>query len=158
MKKENIQFNLNFGGFYESFHSAQIDFVIEAFELDWETIDFKIVYDEYAIEWLNLMSNELGFDLIYKGLDSPKFYNYRTDEIITEITHENFEALKREYLTNECIDYINKESASRDGFNSFYSGIDAVSKESSILAAYIFSYILDSELIEIDLCEIEINL
>ena len=157
-KNENIQFNLNFGGFYHSEHSDQIDWQIEAFELDYDKIDFKQVHSEYANDWLNLLSNELELDLIYKGLDSPRFYNFRTDEIITEITQANFKALKDEYLTAECIEYINKESASRDGFNSFYSGIDAVSKEPSILASYIFNYILSAELIEIDLSEIEINL
>ena len=158
MKNGNIEFNLNFGGFYESEHSNQIDWQIEAFQLDWEKIDFKQVYGEYANKWLNLLSNELGLDLIYKGLDSPRFYNFRTDEIITEITQANFKALKDEYLTAECIEYINKESASRDGFSSFYSGIDAVSKEPSILASYIFNYILAAELIEIDFTEIQINL
>ena len=157
-KNENIEFNLNFGGFYYSEHSNQIDWKIEAFELDFDTIDFKQVHSEYANDWLNLLSNELGLDLIYKGLYSPRFYNFRTDEIITEITQANFKALKDEYLTAECIDFINLNSASRDGFSSFYSGIDAVSKEPGILASYIFKYILADELIEIDLSEIEINL
>jgi hypothetical protein len=157
-QNKNIQFNLNFGGFYDSEHSSQIDWQIEAFELDCDKIDFKQVYSEYANDWLNLLSNELELDLIYKGLDSPRFYNFRTDEITTEITQANFKALKDGYLTDECIEYINKESASRDGFTSFYNGIDAVSKEPSILASYIFNYILSAELIEIDFSEIEINL
>ena len=157
-KNEKIQFNLNFGGFYCSEHSEIIDSQIEAFELDWETVNFKQVHREYASDWLDLLSNEIDLDLKFIDLDSPKYYNFRTDEITTEITEANFEALKDEYLTDECINYINKESASRDGFASFYNGFKAVSKEPGILAAYIFSYILDSEQIEIDLHEINLNI
>tara|TARA_R110000803_G_scaffold191603_1_gene254291 strand:- start:461 stop:940 length:480 start_codon:yes stop_codon:yes gene_type:complete len=157
-QNENIQFNLNFGGFYCSEHAEVIENRIESFELDWETVNFKQVHRYYASDWLELLSNEIDIDLKFIELDSPKYYNYRTDEIITEISKANFKALKAEYLTTECIDYINTESASRSGFMSFYSGIDAVSKEPSILAAYIFSYILESEEIEIDLSEINLNL
>ena len=157
-QNENIQFNLNFGGFYYSEHSEIIENRIESFELDLETVNFKEVFNKYASDWLDLLSNEIDVDLKFINLDSPQFYNYRTDEIITEISQSNFEALKDEYLTAECIDYINKESASRDGFASFYNGFKAVSKEPGILAAYIFSYILDSEQIEIDLHEINLNI
>jgi hypothetical protein len=157
-QNENIQFNLNFGGFYCSEHSEMIESQIESFELDWETVNFKQVHHYYASDWLELLSNEIDIDLKFIELDSPKYYNYRTDEIICEISQSNFKALKDEYLTNECIDYINTESASRDGFASFYDGFEAVSKEPSILAAYIFSYILESEQIEIDLHEINLNL
>lgn len=155
---ENIQFNLNFGGFYCSEHSEMIEAQIEAFELDGETVNFKEVFNEYASDWLELLSNEIDLDLKFINLDSPKYYNFRTDEIVTEISKATFEALKAEHLTTECIEYINKESASRSGFASFYDGFEAVSKEPSILAAYIFSYILESEEIEIDLHEINLNL
>ena len=158
MKNENIQFNLNFGGFYCSKHSEMIEAQIEALELDWETINFKDVFNEYSFDWLELLSNEINIDLKFINLDSPQYYNFRTDEIICEISQAKLEVLKDKYLTNECIDYINTESASRSGFTSFCSGFDNVIKEPSILAAYIFSYILESEEIEIDLHEINLNL
>ena len=157
-QNKNIQFNLNFGGFYCSEHSEMIEAQIEALELDWETINFKQVFNEYAFDWLELLSNEINIDLKFINLDSPQYYNYRTDKITAEITKAKLEVLKAEYLTTECIKYINTESASRDGFASFYDGFEAVSKEPSILAAYIFSYMLESEQIEIDLHEINLNL
>ena len=157
-QNENIQFNLNFGGFYWSEHSEIIEDRIESFELDWETVNFKNVFNKYASDWLDLLSNEIRIELKFINLDSPKYYNFRTDEIITEISQSNFEALKDEYLTVECIEYINTESASRDGFMSFCIGFENVSKEPSILAAYIFSYIVESEQIELDLTEINLNI
>ena len=105
-----------------------------------------------------MLSNEIKIDLKFINLDSPTYYNYRTDKIICEITKAKLVILKDKYLTTECIDYINTESASREGFTSFCSGFENVSKEPSILAAYIFSYILESEEIEIDLYEINLNL
>tara|TARA_R110002095_G_scaffold138164_1_gene119673 strand:- start:1722 stop:2132 length:411 start_codon:yes stop_codon:yes gene_type:complete len=135
-----------------------IESTIETFELNSEDLNYKSIFINYASDWLDLLSNEIRIELKFINLDSPKYYNFRTDEIVTEISQSNFEALKDEYLTAECIEYINTESASRDGFASFYDGFENVSKESSILAAYIFSYILESEQIEIDLHEINLNL
>tara|TARA_R110002110_G_scaffold398378_2_gene613851 strand:- start:117 stop:629 length:513 start_codon:yes stop_codon:yes gene_type:complete len=144
MKRTNdrIEFALEFGGFYNSHHSDRIDNDIEMYEYDWEEIDFKKTNINYCKGLLSEVNNEFDFNLEFIELESPKFYNFKTDEIITSISFREFTKLKKEYSNDEYfVEWVNKESKSRDGFSSFYSGIDAILEEDSILLQYIFRYI-----------------
>jgi len=163
---KTIEFALEFGGFYHSLHSDKIDNDIEMFEYDWEEVDYKKTHINYSKEFLLCLNNELDMNLKFVELVSPKEYNFTTDRIIAEIKYADFKKLKKEYLTNnKFINWLNKVSKSYDGFFSFYSGVEEVSKENDILLQYIFRYILrvENENIESDIYydieyELELNI
>lgn len=162
-EKNKLDFNINFGGFYESTH----DFMIESsaysmLDIDFDdndnddndsyyaardklenTIDWQAMQKQYCIDWLDLFNNEFDLDIEYKGLDSPSAYNYETDKIIGAIDWLTFTELESKMLANsDFIDYVNENSKSYDGFNSFYEGIDAVGENSAIMMMYITDYLL----------------
>ena len=151
--KKRLEFALEFGGFYHSHHSETIDNDIASYDYDWEKIDYKKTHDNYCKGLLESVNNELDINLEFVELDSPREYNFTTDKIITSIPHKEFADLKQEYINDtEFVDWINEESRSRDGFSSFYSGLDAIIKEDDILLQYIFRYInIENSTIDLEL-------
>lgn len=153
------EFTLNFGGFYESIHSDKIDVQIDLLGINWEAIDYKKTFTNYSISYLNKLSNYLDIDLDFVELDSPRFYNYRTDTIIAKINNKDFKKLKSIYLIdNDFVSFVNEESKSREGFTSFYNGIEEVKKESSMLLEYIFNYIFFTENQDLDFYDLEFEI
>jgi len=163
-KTKDVIFCLPFGGFYHSEHSERVDSKIEsdyedgefpAFEE--ENIDYKKTYINYSKEWLNQLNSEMDLELEFVEIDSPPYYNFTTDKIVSKISEQQFEEVKEKYLgMEEAVDWINTVSKSRDGFHSFYSGIEAVSECDEILMQYIFQYIIEvEEEVEIDVYDIE---
>tara|TARA_R110000751_G_scaffold232414_1_gene333487 strand:+ start:41 stop:532 length:492 start_codon:yes stop_codon:yes gene_type:complete len=153
MDKKRLEFALEFGGFYHSWHSETIDNDIANYDYDWEEVDYKKTHDNYCKGLLESVNNELDINLEFVELDSPREYNFTTDKIITSIPHKEFTDLKQEYTNDsEFVEWINEESRSRDGFSSFYSGLDAIIKEDDILLQYIFRYInIENSTIDLEL-------
>ena len=138
-----IEFDLEFGGFYYSTHSDRIDNDIETLEYDFEQIDWKKTHLSYAESFLNNLNYEFDLDLGFLGLNSPREYNFTTDKIICSIKNKDFKKIKAKYTTDTTFaGWVNENSKSRDGFFSFYSGIEEVVKEDSVLLQYIFKYML----------------
>ena len=152
MDKKRLEFALEFGGFYHSWHSERIDNDISHYDYDWEKVDYNKTYDNYCKGLLENVNYELDLNLEFVELDSPREYNFTTDKIITSIPHKEFTDLKQEYTNDkEFVDWINEESRSRDGFSSFYSGLDAIIKEDDILLQYIFRYInIQNDSVDLD--------
>ncbi len=152
MDKKRLEFALEFGGFYHSWHSERIDNDISHYDYDWEKVDYNKTYDNYCKGLLENVNYELDLNLEFVELDSPREYNFTTDKIITSIPHKEFTDLKQEYTNDkEFVDWINEESRSRDGFSSFYSGLDAIIKEDDILLQYIFKYInIQNDSVDLD--------
>ena len=150
--KKKLEFALEFGGFYHSWHSERIDNDIEMYDYDWEEIDYKKTHNNYCKGLLESVNNELDMNLEFVELDSPREYNFTTDKIITSIPHKEFTDLKQKYTNDsEFVEWINEESKSRDGFHSFYSGLDAIIKEDAILLQYIFNYInIENDSVDLD--------
>ena len=159
MNTENkIDFSLNFGGFYHSEHSENIDSQEERYGYNWEEIDYKKTYVNYCNSYLNKLSEYLEINLKFIQLDSPREYNFTTDKIFCSISNKDFNTLLAAYDTKELFDYIEENSKSRDGFSSFYSGYSAVKKESDIFLQYLFNYILQYESFDFYDLEFEIEL
>ena len=144
-KTQKTEFSLNFGGFYHSEHSGTIENNIEAYDYEWDEIDYKKTHLNYCNSYLNKLSEELEINLKFIQLDSPREYNFTTDKILCSISNKDFNILLDAYDTKELFNYIEEHSKSRDGFSSFYSGYKAVKKESDIFLQYLFNYILQYE-------------
>jgi hypothetical protein len=123
-----------FSGFYESIHSDNIDDVEERLcsddhgEVDstaahelYMACDYRKVFLHYAQEYAHdfAIFSEVP-SLKFVALDSPREYNFRTDEIICEISEADvlkmFDTTPRE----ELVDCATARHTSRDGFSSFY--------------------------------------
>lgn len=157
MIKTNIKFYIPFEGFYDSIYQSVIDEIISN-EIDEgylteeqsKAIDYQSIFEAMAVEIFDkiveLFNDE--FDIftsseyiIYDGLYSPKYYNYSTDKIKATIYYNNYSKIYGELILNdEFIEYVNEASKSRDGFASFYEGIEEVSKEPSIFLEYLFQW------------------
>ena len=151
------EFSLNFGGFYHSQHSENIDSNIEDYGYDWQQIDYKKTNINYCKAYLNKLSEELNINLSFISLDSPIEYNFTTDNIFCSISNEDFKALLNEYDTKDLFNYIEQHSKSRAGFTSFYSGYKEVKEDDEIFLQYLFNYILQEEIEFYDL-EFELEL
>lgn len=145
------RFLIDFGGFYHSIHSDEIDSRIENFEINEDNVNYKETCNSYCIEFIDSLNDMLELNLKFIQIDSPKFYNFSTDKIEAEINENDFNKLKDTYLnSNEFIDYVNENSKSYDGFISFYNGFNEVIKEDEILLQYMFNYILKEYADEIE--------
>ena len=155
-KTQTTEFSLAFGGFYHSEHSETIENNIEAYDYEWDEIDYKKTHLNYCNSYLNKLSEELEIDLAFIQLDSPREYNFTTDKILCSISENDFNTLLDVYDTKELFDNIEENSKSRDGFHSFYSGYAAVKKEKDIFLQYLFNYILQYE--EYDFYDLEFEI
>jgi hypothetical protein len=145
------RFLIDFGGFYHSIHSDEIDHRIESFEIDEDNVNYKETCNSYCNEFIDSLNDMLELNLKFIKIDSPKFYNFSTDKIEAEINENDFNKLKDIYLSdNEFIDYIELNSKSYSGFISFYNGFNEVIKEDEVLLQYMFNYILNEYADEID--------
>jgi hypothetical protein len=145
------KFLIDFGGFYHSIHSDEIDNRIQYFEINEDKVNYKETCNSYCIEFIDSVNDMLELDLKFIQIDSPKFYNFTTDKIEVEINENDFNKLKDTYLnSNEFIDYVNENSKSYDGFISFYNGFNEVIKEDEVLLQYMFNYILKEYADEIE--------
>ena len=157
-KTQINEFSLNFGGFYHSEHSENIDSKEESYGYNWEEIDYKKTHITYCNAYLNKLSEELEIDLTFIQLDSPREYNFTTDKIVCSISNKDFKALLDVYDTKELFDYIEEHSKSRSGFTSFYSGYKNVKEETDIFLQYLFNYILQYESFDFYDLEFEIEI
>ena len=161
-----VEFYLDFGGFYDSYIDGLIDQTLESeSEMQLEEFNREVTpcLDNYqelcekiSKEYISILNEALFYEtglkdeptLDYISLNSPKYYNFETDTILTQMSIKDLKALLRLVDRSKLADYINEHSKSRDGFYSFYDGFEAVKKDLSIFCRYFFNYLF--ELYEID--------
>ena len=76
--KKKLEFALEFGGFYHSWHSERIDHDIEMYDYDWEEIDYKKTHNNYCKGLLESVNNELDMNLEFVELESPREYHIKS--------------------------------------------------------------------------------
>ena len=146
--KNLIETTVNFGGFYDSIHSYIIDDYIEVYEYNFENVDYKATYQTYAEDYIKVLNQKLDTNIVFKGLISPKFYNYSTDNINVEISKKDiiklFQYIRDEELKQEVFNIIKESSTSRDGYISFYNYSDYFKKDNlDILVECMFDVIVE---------------
>jgi len=155
---EHIKTTINFGGFYNSIHDGNIEWACESFYSDdngncnWDTIldrvDFKQLRGVYIDLYCDLFSDWLkeNYNLAIKfkniSLSSPREYNFETDKILCDITHDENESLIKALQSNtKFLDWLKDRTQSRSGFISFYSYDDAMNNKNDIYSVYALEYL-----------------
>ena len=144
-----IKTTVNFGGFYNSIHSDILDTYIEDYGYNWENVDYISTYKEYSKSYIKVLNNILDTNIIFKALNSPKFYNYSTDKINVELSKKDilklFKYVKDEELKQEVFNIIKEASTSRDGYVAFYNYADFFKKDNlDILVECLLDVIIEN--------------
>jgi len=156
MEKDNntIEFNINFGGFYESMPMRIIEIAIASYfdkedyddvdDNDIDTIDINAMQIDYCEQWLEHYKEIIPFGVGFVGIDSPDYYNYETDKISVRIgtkrINELIDTLKHDY---DFIEWLDDASQSYDGFNSWYQGFEQVITNKAVFMMYYTNYITE---------------
>lgn len=127
-----------FDGFADSIHGLTIQNMEEILFLDnegedqtpenfWEHIHYPTVFQAYAKDYVSCLKHDLKHSglpldsMTFDRLKSPREYNFRTDEIYTNLSEEDIKKLwvvvDRETLARVVKDRFSSYS----GFVSFYS-------------------------------------
>ena len=146
--KNNIETSIKFGGFYESIHSSNIDHMVEAFEYDFDHVDYKKTHQDYIENYSYNLSDYIydQYKVIINfnnvKLYSPEYYNYSTDKIDCKIksnqVYDLNEVIKKD---KNFLEYLKNATTSYDGFMSFYTFNEALSNKNNILIMYVLEYI-----------------
>lgn len=156
---------IDFLGYYHSFHSDTIDGQIESFEIDWETVDFKATNVDHAYGLVNRINNELDLNLKFIGLDSPRFYNYRTDRLELGVNAEDEKTIIAVWKNEEFQHWANPKLTSCDGFVSYYDGVnDLINRANAneedylVLLQMCLEWLIDDNEIEDNAYDIEFEI
>ena len=134
--RTNIQLP-SFHGFYDSIWSQMADDNLEYdlrergikhiddWSCKWREFEMEVV-KEYTDMYLDLVNRELGLNvkkLAEPELDSPRYYNYRTDRIYVDVDFSEIEKLSElmRKWEKELPKIIHDHHTSYDGFISFMS-------------------------------------
>lgn len=125
-----------FSGFYDSIHNDNVEHELYSgvftdhatgctnndrlSELASDSIDWRELYIDYAKEYVDAFNNELGLNLVFNELSSPKEYNFTTDRIFCEISLQQAQKLWDETDGLTLKKYAAEMFTSRSGFISFY--------------------------------------
>ena len=147
--KNLIETNINFGGFYDSLHSDIIGTYVADMEYNWEEVNYIDTYKTYSKSYIKVLNNILDTNIIFKALNSPKFYNYSTDIISVEISKKDiiklFKYVKDEDLKQEVINIIKDSSTSKSGYIAFYDYADFFKKDNlDILVECLIDVIIEN--------------
>lgn len=123
-----------FSGFYCSTHETALDSALEQMFSDdsgypidsilqkaQNCIDWRVAHLAYAQLYANNLSDETGITWKFAKLDSPRFYNYRNDEIEVEITETELRRIFDECDKQSLAAIVSERLKPRSGFVPFYS-------------------------------------
>lgn len=124
---------INFGGFYNSIHDAQIENQFEAYEDNIDTganeRDWTPTQINYSIEYLKkieqfLFDNKIEVKLNFVRIESPREYNFETDKIVVNILKKHQKSIIN-FVNNkfqaELIELIRAQTTASSGYHPFYT-------------------------------------
>lgn len=122
-----------FAGFYNSQHEYELDRAIELLtqddngdpisdELDrmQSAIDWRIALFHYAKLYSERLADETGAQWEFERLDSPREYNYRSDEIDVTVSLPELQRMLDVIEPSALQDLATKRLTPRSGFIPFY--------------------------------------
>lgn len=125
-----------FSGFYNRWHDDALDQALEqafhddhgtiadteAYEAAWERVNWRKVRELYAAHYASVLADECAMPgLTFNRLDSPREYNFRTDEIICDIPAETLADIYRRCDKVALAALVAERLAPCSGFIPFYS-------------------------------------
>jgi hypothetical protein len=128
--------SIPFSGFYESSHDAALDQALEqmfsddsgcertpSYDIASDAIDWRAAHLAYAQEYAKNLALETESTWQFAKLDSPRFYNYRTNEIDVTLSLSELQRM-RDYVAAEhesaWLELCRDRLTARDGFIPFY--------------------------------------
>ena len=164
MKKKYINTSIHFGGFYESIHDRNIDFMVEAYEYNFDDVDYKKTFqsyiDGYCYKLKSYILDEYLVDIDFKNIKlwSPQYYNYDTDVIDCKININEVNVLNNILTKNdEFLSFLKERTTSYSGYVSFYTYDDALKNKDNKLIMYVLEFI-SNKFNETELLEIEFEI
>jgi len=170
---EKYRIVLPFSGFYETQHGGEMDTAIECTldaepeerELSYEAlvIDIEGFYKEYAEAYIAAVvyfleyECDISLDLELFEVNSPKEYNFETDQIVAYISEEGIKALLEHVDWLDLEADIQEQLKIRDGFftsrsNNMYDWLFRGIKDwDSIELGFLMEQFFTSDQIEVDL-------
>lgn len=114
-KKQKKFYHLDFGGFYESIHSYNLDNYLTAlFQneatralIDQHAVNWLETKKRYCIDWLAAFNDwldcelKIDFGLKFREFWQPNFYNYLTDSIILQNSKLKINKILKFYNKNK---------------------------------------------------------
>lgn len=123
-KKYEVLLNF-FSGFYESIHDSVFDdeetYIMEEYNKEYDDFRFSHHWVEYSRRYVSAIASEIGIDLEFAELTSPREYNFTTDKISVYIKTKDLKKISSALNSTTLKDIIKRRFTSRDGFMSFYS-------------------------------------
>lgn len=148
MTKKYINTSIRFGGFYNSIHDSNIDYMVEAYEYNFDNVDYKKTFqsyiDEYCSKLSSYINDEYQVDIDFKNIKlwSPKYYNYDTDVIDCKIDTNEAQSLNNILTKNdEFLSFLKERTTSCSGYVSFYTYDDALNNKDNKLIMYVLEFI-----------------
>jgi hypothetical protein len=137
-----MEARIPFAGFYESVWSSSLDDEEEQYAMSlaekhdikqdevtaliFQHCSYGLAHRHIAAEYVDVfesfINDKLGTKIVltYVSLDSPKYYNFETDQIIASIEYSDALILARRVGRNALRKAAKQMFTSRDGFISFY--------------------------------------
>ena len=126
--------SIPFSGFYESAHDAQLDRALESAFSDengnpiasilsdaFDCVDWRVAHLAYAQLYCEALADACEAKWTFAKLDSPREYNFRSDEIDVTLTLAELQRMRAHVETATLAALVADRCTSRDGFCSFYS-------------------------------------
>ena len=158
-----MEIQIEFGGFY-GFHDDYIEDRCDTLSIDTDNVDWAKTFVQYSVAWVHRFTDMTGIELFFIGLDSPRYYNYRTDNIMVKVLPDVVEHLMT-YINDEFKEWANPQLQSRSGFHSFYNGVDDLIERSkdddddkAILLGMVCNYLIEVMEVNEDVYELEYDI
>ena len=159
-----MEIQIEFGGFY-GYHEEYIDCKIQDWDIDVESVDWNATFKDYAKNWLHRFNTMSNLELDFVGIDSPKYYNYRTDKIIAYVEKHDENELMAFAHDDEFYHWANPQLQDRYGFMSYYDGIDDLivrakndDDDKAILLGMVCNYLTGLNEVNEDIYELEYDI
>lgn len=166
---------LDFGGFYHSVHSQNIDWRVEGeseyegLEYDdyFDKVDWRATHEEYSIAYVDRLNNILDLNLEYSKLISPRYYNYTTDKIEVNVKVGDLPKLLNVAISDELREWCEEREIFKSsyGYIHFYDSFDDLLikgfkdvDDKAVLLSLVFDYLIEHHGINDDIYDLEYEL
>jgi hypothetical protein len=185
-KKENdlTDIQIDFGGFYHSYHSDIIDRDIEQFieslldedkidedKIDdiYNNIDYNNIHNQYIKKYCSFLEQiihdefNIKIDFVNISLNSPREYNFSTDVILCEADKYKLQDLTDKFLNHSdwseykdlFLDYVTEITTFRSGYIPHYTYDEIMNNKNTMLFTQIFNFLINTQFIDEMLTDIE---